>query len=456
MAAGNDQTQRIRDPVHGLIVFGRSGDKHRDETDRIAWRLLNTPEFQRLRRIRQLGFSDLVFPGATHSRFAHSIGVYHTARRLAEVIARQQGERHSDRERVALLAALLHDVGHGPFSHAFEVAAQAAGSPKKRHEGWGAEIIRGDTGVNRVLREVDDTLPEVICGLLKEEEPKDIYATIVSSQFDADRLDYIQRDRMATGVEFGHVDQDWLFDCMEVGKVTIGREDPHEAPCLYLGWKGLSVAEEYLEARFRLYQMVYMHKTTRSAEKMLEALLEDVAEEAKTEDLHPEQKEPVSRYLALKTPSLGAYIDLDDAVAWAAILEFAKRPNQRTKTLARRLRDRELYKCVDIGVLDDPGGNLYRRVRRELNERPIEEQGCLLFDDATVVKAYEWYDFDDASALNKVLLKTPSDSDGHEPKDIATISPIVKTLQEKRIQRVYAPDSGIAQRLREIIEEVRR
>lgn len=124
-------TQRIRDPVHGLIVFGGSGDAHRDKTDRIAWRLLNAREFQRLRRIRQLGFSDLVFPGATHSRFAHSVGVYHTARLLADVITRRQGKRDEDRERIALLAALLHDVGHGPFSHAFE----AAGARGRRRGG---------------------------------------------------------------------------------------------------------------------------------------------------------------------------------------------------------------------------------------------------------------------------------------------------------------------------------
>ena len=88
MSENETRTQRIRDPVHGLIVFGGSGDCHRDRTDLIAWDLLNTSEFQRLRRIRQLGFSDLVFPGATHSRFAHSVGVYHMARRLAGVIAR--------------------------------------------------------------------------------------------------------------------------------------------------------------------------------------------------------------------------------------------------------------------------------------------------------------------------------------------------------------------------------
>ena len=162
-------------------MFG-GRDARGNETDRIAWRLLDTKEFQRLRRIRQLGFSDLVYPGATHSRFAHSIGVYHTARQLIDVIVRHQGKRHdAGRARVALLAALLHDVGHGPFSHAFESAAEAVGLTR-RHEVWSAEIVQGDTDVNGVLRDIDGQLPNQIGALLKEEEAKDIYAAVVSSK----------------------------------------------------------------------------------------------------------------------------------------------------------------------------------------------------------------------------------------------------------------------------------
>ena len=169
------EVQRVRDPVHGLIVFGGGSDPYQNETDLIAWRLLNTREFQRLRRIRQLGFSDLVFPGATHSRFAHSIGVYHVARQLVDVVERRQLEQDEqpdkERARVVLLAALLHDIGHGPFSHVFEEVATDLKLPG-RHEDWGANILRGTTEINGVLREVDEELPKQIGALLKDEVPK--------------------------------------------------------------------------------------------------------------------------------------------------------------------------------------------------------------------------------------------------------------------------------------------
>ena len=136
--------KRLRDPVHGLIVF-EDADRDPFGTDLLAWSLMDTPEFQRLRRIRQLGVSEFTFPGAVHTRFAHSIGVFHTARSLVKVIQREM-PRHGpafelEKAQVVLVAALLHDLGHGPFSHTFEGVQEARGV-KRRHEQWTADIIR--------------------------------------------------------------------------------------------------------------------------------------------------------------------------------------------------------------------------------------------------------------------------------------------------------------------------
>ncbi len=433
--------QRVRYPVHGLIVFGGGTSGHRNDTDRIAWNLINTPEFQRLRRIRQLGFSDLVFPGATHSRFTHSVGVYHVARQLADVIKRVgDSSGDHDSERVALLAALLHDIGHGPFSHVFE----SMGTSPREHEKWSAAVVKGEaeTQVNAVLREADKKLPDQIGELLTGEAPKDIYGVIVASQFDADRLDYIQRDRLMTGVGFGRIDLEWLLDCLEVGTVTIDSKNPTGAMCLYLGPKGIQVAEEYLEARSRLYRMVYMHKTTRAAEMMLRNLLGTVVKNPQSE-----RQEPVLRYF--KTPTLENYLALDDSSVWAALSTYLRHEDPRISSLAKRLRNRELYKCVDIGIRDTHDGNMFNRLRRKLRETAFEPEP--LFDDATI-EPYKWYNFDDTSALNKVLIKT----DLAEPADIFNVSDIVKTLRnEHRIQRAYMPDADGANKLEKQIRDLK-
>jgi len=452
--------QRVRDPVHGLIVFGENGDDHRKETDRIAWALLNTREFQRLRRIRQLGFSDLVFPGATHSRLAHSLGVYHMARRLADIIQKRSSEtRDENRERVALLAALLHDIGHGPFSHVFEQVATGRNQEFRKHERWSAEIVRNEeTEVNRILRSFDENLPVQIGDLLTDEGPRDIYSAIVSSQFDADRLDYIQRDRLMTGAEFGHIDSDWLLDCLNVGRVTIGTEsDSSVVQCLYLSPKGLQVAEEYLEARYRLYRRVYMHKTTRSAEKMLQMLLTDIAGKVKNDEFENGDdktlagREPVMRHLTSESPCVQSYLSLDDSKVWSSLSVYSEFSDRQISELATRILNRNLYKCVDVGAFDAPDGNLRYRFLNTLKDSFPLWKNEFPYDDEEI-RLYRWYDFDDTSVSNKILVKMHESDD--EPKDIINESEIAKALPKGSIWRIYAP-SGKVDKLRKILRDLR-
>ena len=306
------------------------------------------------------------------------------------------------------------------------------------------------TQVNNILRSHCESLPERISKVLREDEPKDIYSAIVSSQFDADRLDYIQRDRMATGVEFGHIDLEWLLDCLTVGKIAIGRNDPVETPCLFLGPKGIHVAEEYLEARHRLYRMVYMHKTTRAAEKMLSLLLCGITDKLKDHVLA--NTEPVIRHFLY--PDLDKFLAIDDAAIFCAFRIYAelspKDLDPDLSDLARRLQNRVLYKCVDIGACDNLGGNLFNRFKKSLNKLSPEWLGRVLYDNIQI-DPYKMYGFENTSSLNKVLVKTRAEQ--AEPEDVINVSEVVNALWRQRIQRAYVPDQHQAECLKQILKE---
>jgi len=161
--------QRIRDPVHNLIEFGS------DQFEHMLWRVIQTPQFQRLRRIRQLGFSELVFPGATHTRFAHSIGVYYTARQLMRVIRRHiQADRcrqfRDHQAEVALAAALVHDVGHGMFSHAFEDICRKLRLPSEHHEAISERLIR-NSEISTEFRELGGGFASDVADVIKGGKP---------------------------------------------------------------------------------------------------------------------------------------------------------------------------------------------------------------------------------------------------------------------------------------------
>lgn len=445
------ETQRVLDPIHGLIVFRLD-----DEVDQLAWQLINTREFQRLRRIRQLGFSELVFPGATHTRFTHCIGVFHTARQLLAVIEREISNYDDSRAITTACAALLHDLGHGPFSHTFENVEKARGV-RKRHEDWTADLIKGDTEVHVVLDTVSADLADNVAELLTQREPRDIYAAVVSSQFDADRLDYLRRDRYMTGVGTGAFDFHWLLDCLQVGKITVGEErDYVEVDGLYLNNKGLQAAEGYLLARFHLYSQVYMHKTTRGAEKMLGSLLTLVSERVAEDDLTAtglSTDHPIVRYFVDSQETLEAYFALDDSLLWTSLAEMSHASDEGIARLASGLHNRKLYKCFDVGTLVQvTGGDSLQRFRKRMQESEEAlglESGTTMMSDEVTISAYGYYGFDDPGALQKVLI-----GEQDKTEDIAVRSKVVAAIPEERIFRVYVPDREAVARLSSLWKEV--
>ncbi|MBU4220841.1 MAG: HD domain-containing protein [Euryarchaeota archaeon] len=221
----------IRDPIHDHI-----------ELDELALSLIDTPAIQRLRRIRQLGFSNLVYPGANHTRFEHSLGVYHLTRMLID----QVEER---RQKELLAAALLHDVGHGPFSHATEHLIQRY--TKKKHDD--VETILKKGSVSDVLR--DNSIS--ISAVAKHIRGETSIGQIINSEIDVDKMDYLVRDAHYTGVAFGLVDH-----------IRLIHEISFKENKLVLNSGGLQAAESLLVSRFLMHPTVYFHHVSRIAESM--------------------------------------------------------------------------------------------------------------------------------------------------------------------------------------------
>jgi HD superfamily phosphohydrolase len=231
------------------------------------------PPFPAPRRVKQLGFSDLVYPGASHSRFVHSVGVFHTARQLIEVVRNHDG-RSESRENLALAAALVHDLGHGPFSHAFETVGKRLGLKLADHEHVSDLLIRHGE-VAEILNEMGSGVAVDVADMVKKEGRMTVHNAVVSSQFDADRLDYMRRDRLMTGSQHAAIDFTWLIANLEVASLPTGVDDRQTGSIktFVIGPKAVHAAEAYVLGLFQLYPTVYFHKATRGAEKLFTELL---------------------------------------------------------------------------------------------------------------------------------------------------------------------------------------
>ena len=382
--------QRLRDPIHGLIQF-------ESPTDKCAWELLDTPEFQRLRRIRQLGFSEFTFPSATHTRFAHSIGVFHNARRLMKVVERAEGpDFDKDKSNVVLLAALLHDVGHGPFSHAFEKAreeiavANGMGSIEK-HEKFSARIIRNEVGnIFRILEQTP-SLSEKVAAVIDADDPADIYHAVISSSFDADRLDFLVRDRYMTGTGAGAIDVDWLIDNLGERLIDIYQDDdpvPQKIPTFVFKYKGRQAAEDFLLSRYRLYTEVYLHKTTRGFEAILSRILRFVGDPSiPAHKLNLSKDEALVKFLR-DGEDLNLYLQLDDYSIWSAIKQMAHCEHQEARTLCCRLLNRDHLHVLDLFTECGNDKVKLANAERDIDRFADSELGITIFKDAPTVSLY--------------------------------------------------------------------
>src|SRR2546421_5204166 len=201
----------IRDPVHDVIAFRLDRP-----ADALLFGLINAAEFQRLRRIRQLGMANLAYPGADHSRYSHSLGVMETARKFLNQFSLETKITEEQRT-VCLTAALLHDLGHGPFSHVFERVSGVS------HEAVTRRIVLDRDGqIYRILAKYEPTLPQRVSDCIACQPKRTFMSDILCSQLDADRCDYLLRDNLMTGSQYGDFDLRWLMHNLTIDPATIG------------------------------------------------------------------------------------------------------------------------------------------------------------------------------------------------------------------------------------------
>jgi len=330
----------LRDAVHGLVSF-------EGEEELVVPRLMDTPEVQRLRNIRQLGVASYAFPGAEHTRFAHAIGAAHVMKLLLGRLRQIHGDLPfwqqvtSERAQDALAAAFLHDVGHGPLSHLFEDVIPGSA----HHEEWTERVVLDpSTGVHRVLSSVDPHMPERVAALVRGEHPLPYLARAVSGTLDVDRCDYLLRDAHSTGVRYGVFDLDWLFRSLRFAPTG-----PTEAPGLAIdGAKGLPAIEAFLLARLFMFQQVYLHKATRAAEWMIRTVLKRATALIADGEVLAGTPRGIELGAHGTPPSLADYLALDDSAITVAMRSWESARDPGLADLARRVRVRALFKTYEL------------------------------------------------------------------------------------------------------------
>jgi len=333
----------LRDPIHGLIAF-------EDEEERVIQSLLATSEVQRLRRVRQLGLASLVFPGAEHSRFSHAIGTAWVMSRLLDRIGHVQEGVAADQRldpasrREAIAAALLHDLGHGPFSHLYEEVLPGA----PRHEQWTADLIlHPDTDVHRALAQFGQDTAHNVAELVRGRHRLPYLGLSVSGTLDVDRCDYLLRDSHMTGVRYGIYDLDWLLRALTLGEVT----DPEGARRTVLaieGRKGLPPIEGFFLARNFMFQQVYHHKAVRAAEVLVRSIFARASERLR--DPSDALVAPRALISAVRgePATEAAYLDLDDASLTSCIAAWQRDSDPVLADLAKRFMRRNLPKTLPL------------------------------------------------------------------------------------------------------------
>lgn len=310
----------LNDPIYGFISL----------PSELIFDLIEHPYFQRLRRITQLGLTYLVYPGAYHTRFHHAIGAMHLMQRAVGVLRSKGHDITAEEEEAVYIAILLHDIGHGPFSHALEHTLVR----NVDHEQLSALFME------RLNHSFDGKLTMAI-RIFRNEYPKRYLNELISSQLDMDRLDYLRRDSFYTGVTEGAINSERLLTMLNVSDDR-----------LVVDAKGIYSVEKFIVARSLMYWQVYLHKTVLSAEFMLVNVLQRAKElAAEGVEIHGTTalrtflyEDPTLVDFEQSETLLDTFAHLDDSDIMAAIKEWCNHEDRVLSDISRRIVDRRLFR----------------------------------------------------------------------------------------------------------------
>ena len=420
--------RNYRDPLHNIISLDESSPE-----DRLIVELIDSAEFQRLRRIKQLGLAMFTYQGAEHSRFTHSIGVMHVMTRALDLLCSHH--KMSDEARIVGRAgALLHDLGHGPLSHILEKVFHF------HHEDWTRKIVlEPETEVHQILSSFDKQLPEKLAALYLHNYTPSFVSQLVSSQLDCDRMDYLLRDSFMTGAKYGLYDLEWVLHALRI-------EEPRDR--IYVEAKGLYSVEEYLQARYYMFRQVYFHRTLRSAEAVLNSALNRARLLIERDKLGFRMAGSVfEKMLAGEQASTAEYLQLDDTDVMFRLKEWSRDGDEILSDLATRLIHRRLFKAIDVGT--DASEEFWKTAADIVRRGGFDPNYYLVTDRAIDIPYYGDYSTVGVDPRSLIYVET---APGSAIREISEVSEGVRGMRGFRIDRVCVPVE-VADQISSLINE---
>lgn len=376
-------------------------------------RLIDAPEFQRLRRIKQLGLGMYTYQGAEHSRFTHSLGAMHLMTRILGRLSDQTEIPPADRA-AARAAALLHDVGHGPFSHAMEKVLGV------RHERMTiAAATSEETSLHGTLRSYSQELPARVAAIIEGTFKPSALAQLVSSQLDVDRMDYLLRDSLMTGAKYGLYDLEWIINALDIDR---------EEDRVYVRARGVHAVEEYLQARYYMFRQVYFHRTLRSAEAVLRSALRRSLELIETgASVWCAAGTAFEKMLRRQPLSITEHLSIDDSDVIFHMKQWQHSSDPVLSDLSDRFVNRRLFKAIDLDMPDDERTEFLNAARGVVKQAGFPTDYYFVEDRASDVPYYGYYTADGVEPRTRIYVE-----DGYaRPRicEISEVSDVVRGLR---------------------------